>query len=95
MTMGHRVAVLRDARLQQVDTPRNLYERPANVFVAGFIGSPAMNLRDATLVSDGVRVGETVLALPQQMTSSPRSAGAEQLTTGLRPESATLAMGSR
>jgi multiple sugar transport system ATP-binding protein len=40
MTMGHRVAVLKDARLQQVDTPRNLYEHPANVFVAEFIGSP-------------------------------------------------------
>ena len=91
MTMGHRVAVLRDARLQQVDTPRNLYERPANVFVAGFIGSPAMNLRDVTLVSDGVRVGETVLALPEQMTSSARSAGTGQLTIGVRPESATFA----
>ena len=44
MTMGHRVAVLRDGRLQQCDTPRGLYDRPANVFVAGFIGSPAMNL---------------------------------------------------
>ena len=44
MTMGHRVAVLRDGRLQQCDTPRRLYDRPANVFVAGFIGSPAMNL---------------------------------------------------
>jgi multiple sugar transport system ATP-binding protein len=51
MTMGHRVAALHDVRLQQVDTPRNLYERPANVFVAGFIGSPAMNLRDATLAT--------------------------------------------
>jgi multiple sugar transport system ATP-binding protein len=91
MTMGHRVAVLRDARLQQVDTPRSLYERPANVFVAGFIGSPAMNLRDATLGSNGVRVDETALALSQQMTSSAQAAGAEQLTIGVRPESATLA----
>ena len=44
MTMGHRVAVLRDGRLQQCRPPRELYDRPANVFVAGFIGSPAMNL---------------------------------------------------
>jgi multiple sugar transport system ATP-binding protein len=51
----------------------------------------SMNLRDATRVSDGVRVGETVLALPQQLTSSARSAGAEQLTIGVRPQSATLA----
>jgi multiple sugar transport system ATP-binding protein len=44
MTMGDRVAVLADGRLQQVDTPANLYDRPANLFVAGFMGSPAMNL---------------------------------------------------
>src|SRR4051794_4993544 len=47
MTMGHRIAVLRDGRLQQVDEPRAVYARPANVFVAGFIGSPSMNLLDA------------------------------------------------
>src|SRR6185369_16123140 len=45
MTMGHRVAVLKDGILQQVDTPRVLYDRPGNSFVAGFIGSPAMNLK--------------------------------------------------
>ena len=49
MTMGDRVAVLKDGCLQQVDTPRNLYDHPANVFVAGFIGSPAMNLVDVDL----------------------------------------------
>ncbi|MDI7276913.1 MAG: ABC transporter ATP-binding protein, partial [Anaerolineae bacterium] len=50
MTMGTRIAVLRDGILQQVDTPQNLYQRPDNIFVAGFIGSPAMNFFDATLV---------------------------------------------
>ena len=50
MTMGHRVAVLRDGRLQQCDTPRRLYDHPANVFVAGFIGSPAMNLVPASVL---------------------------------------------
>ena len=55
MTLGHRVAVLRDARLQQCDTPRALFDRPANTFVAGFVGSPAMNL--CTLpVTDGGKV---------------------------------------
>src|SRR5919106_3032806 len=49
MTMGDRVAVLKDGQLMQVDTPRNLYDRPDNVFVAGFIGSPAMNLIDVDL----------------------------------------------
>ena len=54
MTMGHRVAILKEGGfLQQVDTPRNLYDKPINAFVAGFIGSPAMNLRPATLVPGG------------------------------------------
>jgi multiple sugar transport system ATP-binding protein len=52
MTMAHRIAVLRDGLLQQVDTPENLYDRPANVFVAGFMGSPAMNFFDARLARD-------------------------------------------
>ena len=49
MTLGHRVAVLRDGRLQQCGAPRELYDRPTNTFVAGFIGSPAMNLCDVPL----------------------------------------------
>ena len=56
MTMGHRVAILKEGGfLQQVDTPRNLYDRPINAFVAGFIGSPAMNLRPAELVPGGAQ----------------------------------------
>jgi multiple sugar transport system ATP-binding protein len=53
MTLGNRVAVLRDGRLQQVDTPQTLFEAPVNLFVAGFIGSPAMNFVNADLVRDG------------------------------------------
>ena len=56
MTMGDRVAVLKDGLLQQVDTPRNLYDTPKNVFVAGFIGSPAMNLLELPVVDGGVAV---------------------------------------
>src|SRR6202451_2706734 len=52
MTLGHRVCVMRDGRLQQVDTPQHLYESPVNLFVAGFIGSPAMNFVTAELVRD-------------------------------------------
>jgi multiple sugar transport system ATP-binding protein len=52
MTLGHRVCVLRDGRLQQVDTPTTLFEKPVNLFVAGFIGSPAMNFATADLVRD-------------------------------------------
>ena len=56
MTMGHRVAVMLDGVLQQVDTPRALYDRPANVFVAGFIGSPAMNIKTVPLTERGRRL---------------------------------------
>jgi multiple sugar transport system ATP-binding protein len=91
MTMGHRVAVLKDARLQQVDTPRNLYERPANLFVAEFIGSPAMNLRTATLNGDGAKLGGTALAVPRDAVAAARADGLDEVTVGLRPESARLA----
>ena len=68
MTMGDRVAVMRDGRLQQVDIPQVLYDRPANAFVAAFIGSPAMNLLRARVTGgDGaasVELGEVVLPLP-------------------------------
>jgi multiple sugar transport system ATP-binding protein len=57
MTLGHRVCVLRDGRLQQVDTPQNLFDAPVNLFVAGFIGSPAMNFATARLISDGAPEG--------------------------------------
>jgi multiple sugar transport system ATP-binding protein len=60
MTMGDRVAVLKDGLLQQVGSPRDLYDRPANVFVAGFIGSPAMNLLDLRAVEGGVQFGDTL-----------------------------------
>ena len=78
MTMGDRVAVLKDGLLQQVDSPRNLYDRPANAFVAGFIGSPAMNLL-LTPVSNGqAQLGH--LSIPV-----PASAG-NQVIVGVRPE---------
>ena len=66
MTMGDRVCVLKDGYLMQVDTPRNLYDRPDNVFVAGFIGSPAMNLIDVDLDQDGAHLGARVLPLPRR-----------------------------
>src|SRR4051795_43712 len=63
MTMGHRVAVLKDGLLQQCDTPRALYDRPANAFVAGFIGSPAMNLKTVPLTSEGAKLDGIVVPL--------------------------------
>src|SRR6201982_567039 len=64
MTMGHRVAVLSGGRLQQCGTPRELYEHPVNLFVAGFIGSPAMNLQTVPLTDGGVQLAGTVIPLP-------------------------------
>jgi multiple sugar transport system ATP-binding protein len=90
MTMGHRVAVLRDARLQQLDTPRNLYEKPANIFVAGFIGSPAMNLREARLAPEGALLSGAALPLSAESLSAVRAAGLDEVTVGLRPESGSL-----
>jgi multiple sugar transport system ATP-binding protein len=87
MTMGHRVAVLKDAKLQQCDTPRNLYDRPVNAFVAGFIGSPAMNLRTVDLVQGGARLGNTIVPLSSSIAAAAERAGLSQITLGLRPES--------
>jgi len=84
MTMGDRVAVLRDGVLQQVAPPRAMYERPANVFVAGFIGSPAMNLEEVPLVPGGAQLGSLVVPLPRHTVAA---AGADRVVLGVRPES--------
>jgi multiple sugar transport system ATP-binding protein len=83
MTMGDRVAVLKDGLLQQVDTPRNLYDRPQNVFVAGFIGSPAMNLLELPVVDGGVQFGGTVYPVPADVL---QEAHGRTVTLGTRPE---------
>jgi multiple sugar transport system ATP-binding protein len=83
MTMGDRVAVLKDGVLQQVATPRELYEKPVNVFVAGFIGSPAMNLLEVPIIDGGVQFGNALVKLDQSIVSN---ASAKVLTLGVRPE---------
>ncbi|MDQ4503989.1 sn-glycerol-3-phosphate ABC transporter ATP-binding protein UgpC [Sinomonas sp. ASV322] len=83
MTMGDRVAVLKDGLLQQVDTPRNLYDRPANVFVAGFIGSPAMNLLELPEVDAGVKFGGAVYPVARDVLAE---ATGTTVTLGVRPE---------
>jgi multiple sugar transport system ATP-binding protein len=94
MTMGDRVAVMRDGVLQQCDTPRTLYESPVNAFVAGFIGSPAVNLLAGQISEGGVAIGETVLPLPRELAARAGAAG-KAVTVGLRPESlAIVAPGS-
>ena len=83
MTMGDRVAVLKDGLLQQVDTPRNLYDTPANAFVAGFIGSPAMNLLSASVSGGKAMLGELAIDVP--------SSAGNSVTIGIRPEGLTPA----
>jgi multiple sugar transport system ATP-binding protein len=92
MTMGDRVAVMRAGELQQVDTPTNVYDRPANLFVAGFIGSPPMNLARGTIEAGDrghkVRLGSATIAIP------PADAGGRgldglagrEVIVGIRPE---------
>jgi multiple sugar transport system ATP-binding protein len=84
MTLGHRVAVLKDARLQQCDTPHELYARPVNTFVAGFIGSPSMNLCELPLTNGSVSFGGVSVPVPAG------SAG-ESIVLGFRPEALELA----
>ncbi|HET6673490.1 MAG TPA: ATP-binding cassette domain-containing protein, partial [Agromyces sp.] len=83
LTMGDRIAVLKDGVLQQVGTPRDLYEKPENVFVAGFIGSPAMNLFHADLVDDGIMFGTATVPVDRETLT--QSSG-KVATIGVRPE---------
>jgi multiple sugar transport system ATP-binding protein len=91
MTMGHRVAVLRDGKLQQCDTPRNLYDKPDNAFVAGFIGSPAMNLRRVPMAENGAQFGDMVVPLTSEVMAAVKEQGLREITLGLRPEAFTSA----
>ena len=87
MTMGDRVALLKDGLLQQVDSPRNLYDRPNNTFVAGFIGSPAMNIVDVRLSEQGAHVGEHNVPILREARSQLGEQGATHAILGFRPES--------
>ncbi|MCC8927898.1 ABC transporter ATP-binding protein [Rhodococcus sp. I2R] len=91
MTMGDRVAVLKDGVLQQCDTPRRMYEHPDNVFVAGFIGSPAMNLLELPLVDGGVSFGGDIVPVPR---ASVAGIGESTVTLGVRPEDLEITTGS-
>ncbi|WP_447005312.1 ABC transporter ATP-binding protein [Saccharothrix isguenensis] len=90
MTMGHRVAVLKDGLLQQCDTPRALYDKPANAFVAGFMGSPAMNLKTVPLTSEGAKLDGMVVPLERRMMDKAAGEGLSEVTFGIRPESLAL-----
>ena len=87
MTLGDRVAVMRGGIIQQVDTPRNLYEKPENLFVAGFIGSPSMNFLPAKLEGEKITLpfGET--PIPEQLRGKiNRDGQARDVIAGVRPE---------
>jgi multiple sugar transport system ATP-binding protein len=98
MTMGNRVAVMRDGVLQQVDTPQRLYDAPVNLFVASFVGSPQMNLFEAEFVRQNgslmCRLGDTEIELPLDVTAVRPGLAAfagRPVAIGIRPEDVTLA----
>ena len=92
MTLGTRIVVMKDGVIQQVDTPQNLYHKPCNKFVAGFIGAPQMNMIDALVGKDGADVtltfGEHTIALPEGKARKLEEAGyvGKTVTLGIRPE---------
>jgi multiple sugar transport system ATP-binding protein len=86
MTMGHRVAVLSGGKLQQCASPRELYDNPVNQFVAGFIGSPAMNLLTASLTDGGAKLGGTVIPLSPAVRAAADSDKLTEIVVGIRPE---------
>jgi multiple sugar transport system ATP-binding protein len=87
MTMGDRVAVLKDGLLQQCDTPRRMYDHPSNVFVAGFIGSPAMNLLDVQLTESGADFGGHAVPIERGLLGGV----GKHITMGVRPEDLEVA----
>ena len=92
MTLGTRIVVMKDGIVQQVDSPQNLYDKPCNKFVAGFIGAPQMNLVDATVGKSGNDVtltfGGNTIALPEEKAKKLEAAGyvGKVVTLGIRPE---------
>jgi multiple sugar transport system ATP-binding protein len=82
MTMGDRVAVMKLGELQQVDTPLHLYDRPANLFVAGFIGSPQMNLMEGTAAEGKVKIGDYLVPVDEKAAHEMHG----RVTVGVRPE---------
>jgi multiple sugar transport system ATP-binding protein len=86
MTMGDRIAVLKDGILMQVGTPQDLYDTPNNVFVAGFIGSPAMNIIEAPVIEGNIRLGNKSVPLPEGAAKVLTERGRTSVIMGMRPE---------
>ena len=87
LTMGDRIAVLKDGLLQQVGTPRDMYDTPANVFVAGFIGSPAMNIGTFPVLDGNANLGRARVAVPRDAIGQFTEDDKNHVTVGFRPES--------
>ncbi|HJZ12291.1 MAG TPA: sn-glycerol-3-phosphate ABC transporter ATP-binding protein UgpC [Acidobacteriota bacterium] len=88
MTMGHRIAVMKDGKIQQVGSPLDLYEHPANLFVATFIGTPPMNLIQVTVSEAGetLNASKYNLPVPQSLCSSVKGREGKKVVVGIRPE---------
>jgi multiple sugar transport system ATP-binding protein len=96
MTMGHRIAILDQGVLQQVGPPGEVYARPANVFVAGFIGNPPMNLLAGEVAADGAQVAVDGARIPlsPELAAQARAAGAGEVVVGIRPEGLAVRVGA-
>jgi len=93
MTLGDRIAIMRRGLLQQLDAPQAVYDRPANLFVAEFMGSPAMNLYAARRAGDEVRLGSQAISLPDAVRAShPRLGRLDDVVVGIRPEHLKIAV---
>ena len=90
LTMGDRIAVLKDGILQQVGTPREMYDIPANVFVAGFIGSPAMNLGTFKLENGAAQIGDARMPIARDIIDGLTADDKGEITIGFRPEALEL-----
>ena len=90
LTMGDRIAVLKDGILQQVDTPRALYDTPSNVFVAGFIGSPAMNLGTFKVTNGAAEVGPARIPIPRTALDGMSPEDNNTIVLGFRPEALNI-----
>ncbi|ACQ79046.1 ABC transporter related [Beutenbergia cavernae DSM 12333] len=91
LTMGDRIAVLKDGLLQQVGTPRDMYDKPANTFVAGFIGSPAMNLGEFHIEDSAAVLGPARIPLSRETLGGVTDSDNKKITLGFRPESLDVA----
>ncbi|MDR2799000.1 MAG: sn-glycerol-3-phosphate ABC transporter ATP-binding protein UgpC [Bifidobacteriaceae bacterium] len=94
LTMGDRIAVLNDGVLQQLGTPIDLYDRPANTFVAGFIGSPAMNIASFAVNDKGIQIGKDIISIPKEVLGKLTDKDEGKIVMGFRPEAGSIAKSS-